>query len=109
MPLYYNLADVCISIASQDSNPVSVLEAMACGTPLVVSDETGTEWVTPGENGYAISPDAPGELAGALLELLQSSDQRDKFRRSGLARVRHDGDEQAWMDRLGKLYHGLLA
>jgi L-malate glycosyltransferase len=35
---YYRAADVCVSIASTDSSPRSVWEAMSCGTPCVVSD-----------------------------------------------------------------------
>ena len=35
---YYRAADVCVSIASSDSSPRSVWEAMACGAPCVLSD-----------------------------------------------------------------------
>ena len=35
---WYQAADVCVSVASSDSSPRSVWEAMASGTPCVVSD-----------------------------------------------------------------------
>ena len=38
MPAYYAAADACVSIASSDSAPRSVFEAMACGAPCVLSD-----------------------------------------------------------------------
>jgi glycosyltransferase involved in cell wall biosynthesis len=38
MPDVYRSADVVVSIPSSDSSPRSVWEALACGTPVVVSD-----------------------------------------------------------------------
>ncbi|MCI0407876.1 MAG: glycosyltransferase, partial [Acidobacteria bacterium] len=37
MPLFYNLADVVVSVPSSDGFPVTVLEASACGAPIVAS------------------------------------------------------------------------
>ena len=37
MPDYYRFADVTVSIPSSDGTPMSVLESMACGTPVLVS------------------------------------------------------------------------
>ena len=55
MPKYYALADVFVSIASSDSTPVSLLEAMACGAIPVVSDLPGPgEWITSGVNGLRV-------------------------------------------------------
>ena len=42
MPAYHRAADACVSIASSDSAPRSVFEAMACGTPCVISDLRGS-------------------------------------------------------------------
>lgn len=38
MPKVYRAADVVVSLASSDSSPRSVWEALACGRPVVVSD-----------------------------------------------------------------------
>ena len=38
LPYYYSDADVVLSIPSSDSSPLSVFEAMACATPVIVSD-----------------------------------------------------------------------
>jgi len=46
MPRYLRLADVVISIPRSDSISVSVLEAMSCGRPVVVSDlPSPREWL----------------------------------------------------------------
>lgn len=38
MPDYYACADVMVSISSHDSLPNCMLEAMACGIPVVMGD-----------------------------------------------------------------------
>ena len=38
IPDLYRAADLVLSVPSSDGLPVSVLEAMACGTPVIVSD-----------------------------------------------------------------------
>jgi glycosyltransferase involved in cell wall biosynthesis len=48
MPLYYQSADVVVSVSSKDSLPNCMLEAMACRVPLVMGDlpKSGTGWRT---------------------------------------------------------------
>ena len=38
LPDLFRLADVVVSVPETDSFPVTLLEAMACGRPIVVSD-----------------------------------------------------------------------
>lgn len=72
MPLYYQAADVVISISSNDSLPNCMLEAMACGIPLVMGDIPQIrEWVTDGVNGLLAPPLDPDAVAQALLRLLE--------------------------------------
>ena len=73
----YRLADVAISIPSSDSTPVSVLEAMACGTALVVTDLPALrEWITPGVEGLLVAPGDVPALAHAIITLLNDPNQR---------------------------------
>jgi glycosyltransferase involved in cell wall biosynthesis len=71
MPLYYQAAEVVVSISSNDSLPNCMLEAMACGIPLVMGDipQIG-EWVKNGVNGLIVSPRDPKAVAQGLLTLL---------------------------------------
>ncbi|MEX0833655.1 MAG: glycosyltransferase [Actinomycetota bacterium] len=68
LPEFYCLADAVVSLkATPDSSPVSVLEAMACGRPVVASDHPGVrEWIRPGENGYLADPADPQAIASQL-------------------------------------------
>ena len=53
LPRYYQNADLYLSASHSDGSSISLLEAMACGRPALVSDIPGNrEWMTPGENGW---------------------------------------------------------
>ncbi len=53
LPRYYRAADVYVSASRSDGSSVSLMEALACGLPALVSDIPGNrEWVEPGANGW---------------------------------------------------------
>ena len=69
IPDLYRAADVVISTPSSDGLPVSVLEAMACGTPVIASDLPALRELTddgadlslvPARDVEALSPRHPG-------------------------------------------------
>lgn len=60
-------ADVCAHAAFQDGFAYAPMEALACGTPVVVTDHTGMkERVREGVNGYIVPAGNPDALAQAL-------------------------------------------
>ena len=71
LPDYFRSSDLYVSSALSDGTSISLLEAMACGLPVVVSDSFGNkEWVKPLENGWLFSPGDSSALARALGEAL---------------------------------------
>jgi glycosyltransferase involved in cell wall biosynthesis len=77
LPRYYRSADLYLSASHSDGTSISLLEAMACGCPALVSDIPGNrEWVTPGENGWLFSDGDPHALAQAILK---AADEREKL------------------------------
>jgi glycosyltransferase involved in cell wall biosynthesis len=67
LPDYYRAADLYVSASRSDGSSISLLEAMACGLPAVVSDIAGNrEWVEPGVNGDWFGVGEPASLAGIL-------------------------------------------
>jgi len=96
LPRYYCNADVYISASHSDGTSISLLEAMACGTPAIVSDISGNqEWVTPGENGWWF-PDGDAEaLAQAILHALEQRQQLAEMGRKArlLAETRADWEK----------------
>jgi glycosyltransferase EpsD len=74
------LADVAVSSSRQEGLPVNVMEAMATGMPLVVSDCRGNRnLVHHGENGFVFRLNEPEKFAAGIEQLAKSKELREKF------------------------------
>ncbi len=68
---YYNMLDVLVNISEYESFGVSVIEAMACGKPVVVSNVGGLmEIVEDDTLGLKVNVDAVDETAEAIERLM---------------------------------------
>ncbi len=77
----YQRADVFVSPSISDMGPATVLEAMACGTPVVVSDACGASGIlTPGRDGFVYRYDDVGALKGHLRHAFEN---RERLREMG--------------------------
>jgi len=83
LPDFYRTADLYLSASHSDGTSISLLEAMGCGRPVLVSDIPGNkEWVTPGKNGW-LFPDGNVEaLSQAIVQVLS---ERPKLPEMGLS------------------------
>jgi glycosyltransferase involved in cell wall biosynthesis len=80
-------ADVCVCCSSFEGGPLSVMEYLAAGKPVVATRVGGLpELVEPGANGVLVAPGAPGQLAAAIAELLGDPGERERMGRRGRAR-----------------------
>ena len=105
----YRIADVAVSVPLSDGTPLSVLEAMACGASVVVSDLPSLrEWITGGENGLLVPVQDAGALAEAIIQLLRDPQQRAEFRRRNLGLIRERANHQVEMEKMETLYYTLL-
>jgi glycosyltransferase involved in cell wall biosynthesis len=67
LPEVYCSADLYLSASQSDGSSVSLMEALACGLPVMVSDIPGNrEWVDPGKQGWLFQPGNPTDLAEML-------------------------------------------
>lgn len=83
LPRYYRAADLYLSASHSDGTSISLLEAMACGVPALVSDIPGNrEWVEPGENGWWFED---GEVNALVQALSCALEQRQRLPAMGRA------------------------
>jgi glycosyltransferase involved in cell wall biosynthesis len=82
--VYAQAAIVCLPSYYREGVPKSLIEAAACGRPIVTSDMPGCrEVVRQGENGLLIPAHDAGALAQALMVLLQNPIARRKMGNCG--------------------------
>lgn len=73
---------------NQDALPTVLLEALACGLPVVSTSVSGIpEIVDSGKDGILVEPDSPEPLAAALERLLLSDSLRAEFARRGIIKA----------------------
>ncbi len=79
---HYSAADALILASSREGWPNVLLEAMACGTPVVATDVGGTrEAVCSPEAGLLVDERTPEAIARAVLNLFSNPPSREETRR----------------------------
>jgi glycosyltransferase EpsD len=80
VPNLLSLADVAVSSSRREGLPVNVMEAMAVGLPLVVTNCRGNrDLVRDGENGYVVEIDDVSGFVNAIERLYRSKELRRRF------------------------------
>jgi glycosyltransferase involved in cell wall biosynthesis len=88
LPLLLSAADVFVAPTVADNLPYTILEAMACGRPVIASAVGGVpEQVVDGETGLLVPPRDATALGEALITLLRDPDRRRAFGAAGRARA----------------------
>lgn len=88
------LSDVAVSSSRQEGLPVNVMEAMATGLPLVVSNCRGNrDLVKDGRNGYVITGDSPETYAEKIGQLYNDANVREKMKHANLTDIQHYSTE----------------
>ncbi|MEW6682920.1 MAG: glycosyltransferase family 1 protein [Nitrospirota bacterium] len=82
-PALYSMAEVFVYPSFYEGFGLPVLEAMACGTPVITSRVSSLPEVG-GEAVRYVDPMSTGDIASAILELWQSDSLRQTLRERGL-------------------------
>ncbi len=87
LALWYNAADLFVLPSLYEGFGLPALEAMACGTPVIVSNVSSLPEVV-GEAGLILPPSDAQAWATAIWDVLEDEQRRRAMREAGLARAR---------------------
>jgi mannosyltransferase len=108
---WVSASDLFVFLSRREGLGYVILEAMACGLPVIVSplDGIADELVDEGETGFVIrDPDDPRGAAERIRELLPESPRRDAIRERARATALERFSLEARARRLAAIYRGLV-
>jgi L-malate glycosyltransferase len=99
----YDSADIFLNGSEIDNQPLSILEAFACGLPVVTTDAGGIpDMVTPEKTALMVAMGQHEQLAGAALRLLDD----ERLAQSIIAQARVECRKYLW-DTVGEQWLNL--
>jgi glycosyltransferase involved in cell wall biosynthesis len=106
---YLRAMDLFVLPSLYEGMPLSILEAMGAGLPVVATAVDGTpEAVADGETGILVPPADPAALASAVVRLLTDPELAATMGRNGRARAQARFSETVMLDRLERAYDAVL-
>jgi glycosyltransferase involved in cell wall biosynthesis len=106
---FYAAFDALVLPSSNEGTPVSAIEALAAGRPVVATRVGGVpDVVVDGEDGFLVEPGATGELADRLARLARDPELRERMGRAGRERVLLRYAVDRLVDDVDRLYRSLL-
>ncbi|MGF1503919.1 MAG: glycosyltransferase family 4 protein [Chloroflexi bacterium] len=106
-PTLYRDATVFAYPSRYEGFGLPVLEAMACGTPVVATTESSIPEIV-GDAGFLVDPDDARSMGGSILANITQEDTRQRSSERGLAQAARFSWERTAADTLG-VYHTVLS
>ncbi|MFL1675562.1 glycosyltransferase family 4 protein [Paenibacillus dendritiformis] len=104
IPDLLRMSDIAVSGSLREGLPVQMMEAMACGLPVIATRNRGhLELVCDGRNGYIVPPQAAEQFAERIATLAASPDLRESMGRESLQMFRKY-EQKAVLHELGLIY-----
>jgi glycosyltransferase involved in cell wall biosynthesis len=87
LPYIYNGAFAFLYTSLRESFGIPLLEAMACGTPVITSNTSSMPEIA-GHNAILVNPESSDEIAEMMLQLERDKDFYEKLKVIGLERAK---------------------
>ena len=110
LPQVYTDLDVLVISSNNEGTPVSAIEAMAAGRPVVATRVGGLpDVISDGDTGYLVAPGNVEQLASAVERVLGDGETTDRLRRNARESVKGKFTVARLAADIDLLYRRLLA
>ena len=105
----YRAAAIFLSCSRSEGLPYSVVEAMANGVPVVLSDIPAVAWAHQTPGAVFFPPGESGALADAIKTVLDwTPAEREQYAGANRDFVRREFDVQVWVEQVIGFYREML-
>jgi glycosyltransferase involved in cell wall biosynthesis len=105
----YSLADVFVLPSTEDNLPNTVMESMACGTPVVAFKVGGIpEMIDHQQNGYLAEFKSGADMAKGIFEILYTDDNT-RYSKSARDKVLNDFNNEKVAQQYMEVYRSILS
>ena len=109
MPYVYSISDIVVLPSLREGTPLVLLEAMACGKPVVATRVGGIpEIIEHGEDGLLVRPKDVEGLSKAILTLLEDPGLREEMGKKARRRAVKEFDWDIKADEVIRVYKEVL-
>lgn len=106
LPTLFSCAELFAFPSLYEGFGLPLLEAMACGTPVLTSDRSATAEVC-ADAAWLVNPEDESAIGEGLAQLLNNPNQREQLRQKGLARAQQFSWHRAAQE-TAKVYDSVL-
>ena len=105
---FYNLADVFVNLSAEDSFGLVNIEALACGTPVIVYDSTASPEIVGRDEkcGYVVNIGDKFDLLYSILKIYKNG--KNKYSKNCISRVKKFYDDKNNYNEYLDLYRRLI-
>ncbi|MBU1255316.1 glycosyltransferase family 4 protein [Patescibacteria group bacterium] len=105
---YYHASDIYVSSSCHESFGKVLIEAMACGLPVIATETTGSkEIIRDGVNGYLVPIEDSEALAKKILFLLNNPDKAEEIGQAGRKMVKGKFNHEKIIKEIIKFWNDL--
>lgn len=105
----YKIGDVFATASEIETQGIVLIEAAACGLPLIAVDKGAvSEVCITNENGYLCQPGNVAEISEAMAKILSDDKLREKFAKNSI-KIAHEHDFEKTLDKFINIYRYVTA